>query len=194
MPLKFHICISGFLQSESRCHGILKLAEAFHAEGLNGDTERVLYRPWNADWSAVAEHLWLLGESRKTDIQINIYSYSWGVGWGAVELSKELLKRGLVVNNLVASDGVYRHPLLLMRWTSLLSRDASFSPVIRIPANVLEVHPLHQKQNRPQGHKIVSGRGCTAVIHDSIECMATHQYMDDSPEFHALSLQIAREL
>ena len=194
MPLKFHIAISGFLQSESRCHGILKLTESLHAAGLNGDAERVWYRPWNADWSSVAEHIWLLGQSRKTDIQINIYAYSWGVGWGAVQLSKELLKRGLVVKNLVASDGVYRHPSLMMRWTSLLSRNASFSPVIRIPGNVQEVFPHHQNQNRPQGHKIVAGPKFAGLIHESVECMATHQYMDDSKEFHDLSLQLARNL
>lgn len=192
--IRVHQCISGFTQDEKRIHGVFKLAEKLHDCGYNNTISRVSLRPWNSRWDEVAEHIWLLGQHHKADVVVNIYAYSYGVGWGAVQLCKELLKRGIPVHCVVACDGVFRHPNPLMRWTSLLRRDLAFSPVIRIPANVVTVVPLHQKLNRPQGHKIVGGKDFTGLIQEPTELYVTHQYMDDAGQFHDAALDAAAVL
>ena len=190
--IQIHLCISGFLQTETRCHGILKLSEKLSAAGFNRHVSRVWYRPWNSDWSAVAEHVWLLGQHYDAEILVNVYAYSWGVGWGAVQFARELQKRSLRVQHLVSSDGVYRHPNLLLRWTLLLKRTVRFAPVIRIPGNVNFVHPFHQTESRPQGHRLVVEG--TTIISESVRCGGSHSYMDEHKRFHAACLQAAGDL
>ena len=92
-PIKVHQCISGFTQSERRCHGVLKLSEKLHELGFNNRISRVSLRPWNDDWATVAENIWLLGQHHDAEVVVNIYAYSWGGGWGAVQLARELKKR-----------------------------------------------------------------------------------------------------
>lgn len=193
-PVNIHVCISGFTQSERRIHGLTKLCEKLHSAGFNNCVSRVMLRPWNAKWSEVAESIWSIGELHAAEVVVNIYAYSWGMGWGAVQLSRELEKRGITVHIIVACDGVYRHPLLCLRWLSLLQRDGTFSPVIRIPGNVREVRPLHQTMNTPQGHRIVGGKDFSGQIRQSVEIHRTHPFMDDAPQFHALALAAAEQL
>lgn len=192
--IHIHQCISGFTQTERRCHGVLTLSEMLHRQGFNNHVSRVQLRPWNADWCEVAENIWLLGQHHVAPVFVNIYAYSWGGGWGAVQLARELKKRGIQVYFIVASDAVYRHPLLLMRWTSLLGRSYPWSPRIRIPSNVSYVRPFHQKQNRPQGHWIVGDPDFSGVISESTELDRTHQFMDDSPAWHHACVEAAEKL
>lgn len=187
--IKIHQCISGFSQSARRCHGVLKLSEKLHELGFNNRVNRVSLRPWNDDWPAVAENIWLLGQHHNCEVIVNIYAYSWGGGWGAVRLARELRKRGITVLTVVTSDAVYRDPRLWMRWTSLLGRNLPISPVIRFPENVVTVIPFHQGMNRPQGHKIVGTH-----VWLSMEIDTTHEYMDDATEFHDASITAANVL
>lgn len=182
------------MQTSRRCHGMLKLSETLHARGYNNHVSRVSLRPWNDDWPAVAESIWLLGQHHRATIVVNIYAYSWGGGWGAVRLSRELRNRGISVHYLVLSDAVYRHPARLMWWTSLLGRRYPWSPKIRIPSNVIHVTPFHQTQNRPQGHQIVGDRDFTGAIWESTELKCTHAYMDDAAEFHKAAIDAAEKL
>lgn len=188
---QFHIGISGFLQSEGKENGILNLTEKLSAAGFNRHAVRVWYRPWNSDWAEVAEHIWNIGQKSDVGIDVNIFAYSWGVGWGSMQLATELGKRGIDVQHLVSCDGVYRHPQFWLRWLSLTKRNASLAPVIRVPSNVLEVHPFHQRQNRPQGHELVA-TSTAQRIHRSIERTRTHQFMDDDAAFHDRCLRVAR--
>ena len=137
-------------------HGVFKLAESLHERGYNNTISRVSLRPWNADWAEVAESIWLIGQRHEAPVVVNIYAYSWGVGWGAVQLAEELRKRNIDVQALVSADGVYRHPNPLMRWQSLVRRDwTTLAPVITIPKNVRRVAAFHQTINHPQGHCLV---------------------------------------
>ncbi len=192
--IKIHQCISGFTQTQARPHGVLKLSEKLHNEGFNNSTSRVFLHPWNANWAGIAEYFWLLGENHNANVIVNIYAYSWGGGWGAIRLAKQLKSRGIVVQIMVLCDAVYRHPVFLMRWTSLLQRDSSLSPVITVPDNVLRVRPLHQRQNTPQGHKIKGSKTFAGIIDESMLISRDHQYMDDAPEFHDMVLEAAEEL
>lgn len=173
-------------------HGVFKLAESLHERGYNNTISRVSLRPWNADWAEVAESIWLIGQRHEAPVVVNIYAYSWGVGWGAVQLAEELRKRNIDVQALVSADGVYRHPNPLMRWQSLVRRDwTTLAPVITIPKNVRRVAAFHQTINHPQGHCLVRVGG--AQIR-SREIPATHQYIDDAEEFHEACFEAARNL
>ena len=81
-----------------------------------------------------------------------------------------------------------------MRWTSLLHRDwPSFSPVIRVPSNVLSVIPFHQTICVPMGHRIVGGRYSHSV-RSSIELPVTHLAMDSWEDFLDVCLDEALKL
>ena len=191
--IRVHQCISGFTQSQKRIHGVFELAEKLHDRGFNNTISRVSLRPWDSDWAEVAESIFLLGRHHKANVIVNIYAYSWGVGWGATQLCKELKKRGIQVHCLVASDGVFRHPNPLMRWTSLLRRDLRFSPVIRV-SNVTNVVWFRQANSRPQGHTIVGGKDFSGLIYESTELSVAHAYMDDAEQFHNAALVLAAAL
>jgi hypothetical protein len=191
--IRIHQCISGFTQDERRPHGVLRLAEKLHALGFNNRVSRVSLRRWNDDWSDVAEYYWLLGQEHQAHVVVNIYGYSWGVGWGAIQLARELQKRSISVHQLVSADGVYRHAWF--RLPSMLGRDSScLAPKIRVPSNVRIVTPFHQTINRPQGHVIVGEADFTGIIQASRELQATHQYLDDAAEFHDASISAAQAL
>lgn len=191
--IRIHQCISGFTQDERRPHGVLRLAEKLHALGFNNRVSRVSLRRWNDDWSDVAEYYWLLGQEHQAHVIVNIYAYSWGVGWGAIQLARELQKRSIAVHELVSADGVYRH-----RWfrlPSIFGRDTSWlAPRIRVPLNVRIVTPFHQTIDRPQGHVISGDAGFSGIIRPSVEIAATHQHLDDCSEFHFASIAAAQAL
>lgn len=191
-PIRVHQVISGFTQTEARPTGLFRVAETLHDRGFNNRVSRVRLNRWNDDWSSIAEYLWLLGQHHRTQVLVNIYAYSWGVGWGAIQLAKELQRRDVPVQTLVSGDGVYRHKFF--RLPAMLGRNGIFSPSIRIPANVHEVRPFHQTVNRPQGHVLTPGKGFSGIIHDSQELHATHEYIDDHPTFLTACLRAAEAL
>lgn len=188
-PIAVNVCISGLTQTEARPHGIFNLSEKLIENGYNSESSRVHLLPWSHDWAGYAERLWLIGQRRNCDLMINVYAYSWGVGFGALNLARELANRGIPIRCLVASDGVYRSPLKSFLWLSMLSRDwTTVSPTIRFPENVEHGYAFHQSKNRPCGHRIYSGDW----LIPSTELDRTHQYMDDAPEFHDRCLIEAR--
>jgi hypothetical protein len=104
-----------------------------------------------------------------------------------VRLAKELGQRGLAVDAMVLADPVFRPPLRLLGWLSLLR-----VPRIRLPANVRDVTWFYQTTNRPSGHQLVDARN--QLIAGRHVPDVIHQYMDDLPEFHACCLETARGL
>lgn len=180
----WHIVISGFLQDEGKLTGMVVLWHKLHIRCNNSDT-RVELRSWNDNWSALAECIWRL---KNTNTKIGIYAYSWGCGWGAMRLANELRKRGMSINHMVLSDPVYRHSYPLGNWRALVPWSK-----IKVPGNVFDVHSFAQDLNIPRAHKLVAKSELT-TIRTPIQVSATHQYMDDYPEFHKLSLKLAKNL
>lgn len=195
--IAFHLCISGFTQDVSTTHGICtlseKLIQASHSCQVNS---RVWLRKWSENWSAIAESIELTRRHYEADVIVNVYAYSWGAGWGAMQLAKYLQKPGIHINSMVLCDPVYRHPWFILRWLSLLSRDwTNFSPVIKMPSNVDKVDGYFQVQDRPQGHRVVRARGNTTTkINHFKPLKRSHQYMDDAREFHDLCLHEASKV
>src|SRR6185437_8047403 len=112
---------------------------------------RVELREWDADWQRVAEHVLLCAIAGDVRPQIKIYAFSWGAGWGFLQLARRLRERGLEVDAAVLSDPVYRSPLLIDRWRSLVGR-----PKIVVPDNVHQVDWFYQRTNTPHGGRVVA--------------------------------------
>jgi hypothetical protein len=189
-----HQCISGFTQNVHTLHGVLKLSERFRQSALiDGVNTRVALHQWKSDWAKVAEYYWLLTEYYMVPVTICVYAYSWGAGWGAMQLARHLNRAGLDIKAMVLCDPVYRHPKWYLRWMSLVQRDSSFSPIIRVPTNIHTIYTLNQQTNRPMGHRLLATNG--TVIHPPYHVKNTiHQKMDDSWKFHALSLEVAKRV
>lgn len=195
MSLLIHNAISGFRQSPAAWNGVLELAEKLRETHCDGVRSRVHYFTWRENWAAIANYHLALAEKYRTEATIGIYAYSWGAGWGAMQLASQLRRRGLRVRVMVLSDPVYRHPFFLWRslcnWTWPLGGE----PLIRVPDNVKEVYWFQQTQNRPSGHKLISAsRTNGALIHPPVLLRRDHQYMDDAPEFHRLALDQAARI
>lgn len=190
-----HQCISGFTQNVHYVHGMLKLSERMRRpeSGIVDCCERRIYfNRWNDDWAKIAEHYWHVADMHLQSLTICVYAYSWGAGWGAMQLAKYLERAEMKIKVMVLCDPVYRHPKWYLRWLSLMHRDSKLAPAIYIPKNVKEVFHFHQRVNVPSGHKLIA-TGDT-LLRPPIELKRIHQKMDDSWEFHGLSLSIAKRV
>lgn len=190
-----HQCISGFTQNVHYVHGVLKLSERMRRPEsgiVDCCTHRIYFNRWNDDWSKIAEHYWNVSDLNLRNLTICVYAYSWGAGWGAMQLAKYLERAEIKVRVMVLCDPVYRHPKWYLRWLSLVRRDSHFAPVIRIPKNVREVFHLHQRVNVPMGHRLVASG--ETLLRPPIELKRIHQKMDDAWEFQGLSLSVAKRI
>jgi pimeloyl-ACP methyl ester carboxylesterase len=189
-----HQCISGFTQNVGYLHGVMKLSERLRKHSAcDCHGTRVELNTWKSDWKQIAEYYWLLSEFHFKPLTLCVYAYSWGCGWGAMELARNLKNANIRIRAMVLCDPVFRHPEWYMRWKSIVHRDSKFEPVIKIPDNVEEVFSFYQTVNRPGGHKLVADGNTT--IHPSIHVKDTiHQKMDDNWKFHLLSLEVANRV
>lgn len=181
----WHVVISGFTQKEGGVTGCHRLWEQLHSLFAATDTH-VALREWDSDWAQFAEHIRVSSVDNPT---ILVSSYSWGAGYGFVQLAKELKRRGRYINCAVLSDPVYCHPVWAMRWLAMVDWRA-----ITIPANVQDVRWFYQRSNRPRAYRLRCERGAINVIRPGREITGIeHQGMDDLEAFHAEALSAAGE-
>lgn len=207
------ICIGGFMQDRSLAtSGICGLAHE-----LRDEYPQVLvdYEPWKCDWNSTAEWIfrWSRFDSRNahgTPPRIMAVAYSWGAGWGLIQLAKHLADRGLWIDAAVVSDAV-RH--IGWQWSHYigLSQLAAYIPYwsIEKPDNILDLHWF--RQNRKRSLLADFKRGCTWLYgHQWVEqsksgrlvtCpngygvpYANHTNMDDAPPFHDKVFEVADKL
>lgn len=191
MVCNWRILISGFQQSRSGATGFETLWLAMR--GIESPETIVVPCIWRDDFLGLADRIHRCSQpslSRKPDIRV--FAYSWGVGHGAMRFAKALRNRGLQVSHAVFSDPVYhswRRP-----WAALFGR--LIMPQIVVPDNVIAVDWFRQRNNRPMGHDLCrhdsDGWGPGTGINDPVELDRTHEWMDDAPEFHAKSLEVAK--
>jgi hypothetical protein len=181
---EWHICITGYSQQTGEPTGLHKLWQRLGR--LRKSDVCVELREWNSDWRKVAELIWLTSQNGKPP-RITIYAYSWGAGYGFVQLARELKRRGLSVDAAVLADPVYHSRHRLTRWLAMVA-----NPLIRIhvPANVREVFWTRQTCSRPCAHDLVADSDDT-LIHPARNRTATHTYMDDDPFFHHMALEVS---
>ena len=183
---RWHIVISGFTQAKDRPHGMLRLWQQLcqHRDYKTA----VELMPWKSDWEELAECMFLCSPS-DAKTKIGIYSYSYGTGWGAMQLCKALDKRGMSVDALVSADGVFRHKYAFGAWRALVPWSR-----IWVPGNVRHVSWFRQKENLPAGHTLLAMDPRKTYIEKPTWIRATHQYLDDSQAFHDECLRTAASL
>ena len=179
----YHVVISGFLQTEGKPNGMIRLWRDLHRAQSGPDT-LVLLRTWNDAMDTLAEFIWRLAAD---DVSVKIYGYSWG-GAAAMRLAKGLQKRGIGVREMVLSDAVYRHGYWLGNWRALVP----FS-TLRVPANVECVRWLRQQGGfwKISGHTIVADCPRKTAVLNPILVTCSHTYMDDLPSFHRIAGNVA---
>lgn len=194
--IAYHICISGLRQRMGQPHGIYMMKEKLvnDCHFCNGHSRVYLYR-WNSNWDHIAEDLWLVRQRYEVPLLIGVYAYSWGAGWGAMELARALQKFGVPIYKMVLCDPIYRHPRFILRWLSLLKRKHLFfgPPLIRVPKGVNEVFQLRQEINRPQGHHLIYESDSTKR-HRPILLDVCHEKADNHKKFHELVLEVANDI
>lgn len=181
----WQIVISGFTQREGSATGCHRVWEQLHSLFAAPDTH-VALREWDSDWAQFAEHIRVSSVDNPTII---VSAYSWGAGYGVVQLAKELKRRGRFISCAVLSDPVYCHPLWFMRWAAMVD----WRPVT-IPSNVHDVRWFYQRENRPRAYRLRSERRALSVIRKGREITGVdHQGMDDLQAFHDECLSAAGE-
>ena len=177
------ILCSGFLQDEGQLTGMVSLWRKI-AVACHDEQTVVELRPWHTSkqsWGELAEKIWRFRPSGQRP-RVVIATYSWGVN-GGLTLARELLKRGITVNNFVSSDGVYRHGYFLGQWRALVPWSR-----IKVPRNVQVLDCYRQTNNLPKGHLFVA-ESDYSTVKDCVVIDRTHQYMDDAEEFHAKAVR-----
>ncbi len=172
----YHIVISGFLQTEGKPNGMIRLWRDLHKSHAGPDT-LVLLRTWNDNMNTLAEFIWRLAAD---NVSVKIYGYSWG-GAAAMRLARGLQRRGINVLNMVLSDAVYRHGYWLGNWRALVP----FS-CLTVPSNVKVVQWFRQQGElwRISGHTVIAEDPNKTWILPAHIALCSHAYMDDLPVFH----------
>ena len=176
----WHILIMGLWQEASEPVGLLRLfGQILEMPEANQIGTRVEIRPHDADFSKFAEKIHLLSGP---DPKVYIYCYSWGGGHGAFGrkgLARELGKRGIEVELVIACDIVY-HGWPGFRW---IQWRVPYKK-ITIPANVKSVWPWFvQQEDYPRGHDLVAEDPASTIISTAIVLHRGHKYMDEAPQF-----------
>jgi pimeloyl-ACP methyl ester carboxylesterase len=174
---QWHIVIGGFRQTEGKPTGMVELWRRLHALHAKPGVS-VELRAWNDNWRDLAELIWRV-QPLDEPVSVKVYAYSWGGGWGAMQLARELGRRGVHVAWMVLSDPVYRSPWLATRWLALVPWRS-----ILVPPNVRVVHWFRQKVSLPAGHALRAERRQKTLITPPVWAEVSHLYMDDLRLFH----------
>lgn len=131
--------------------------------------------------------------------RVLIVAYSWGGGYGAIHLARELRARGVNVETMVLSDAVYHfggrwaHKLKIAQVMAYLGSCAIFLKSIFIPRNVGKVIAFNQDCSWPMGNRIIresTGEEVTRQYVDGV----THSNMDELDAFTEAALNAAAEM
>ena len=195
-PFVIHACISGFRQTPGDYNGTVELREKLIRSGHSmGVESRVEYYTWNTNWNDIAEHYSDLRRIYQTWPTICLYAYSWGAGWGAVRLARELYKRGLSVHSMALCDPIYRHPSKFLSWVSMLVESRWFPrPAIRIPANVQYVFGVHQTISTPMGFLVQPENELKTQVLPSIHLEVAHVHIHKHQDWHSLCIEAANRV
>ena len=184
----WHIVICGFTQGIGRRTGSHTLWMALNQSLSDAKTAVLLY-PWHSRWSDVAEMVAVSSDTAGPP-KICVYAYSWGAGYGFVQLAKQLRRRGLSIDQAVLCDPVYKSPLWSLAWLSLVHQWLGLA--IHVPANVRHVQHFFQRRNVPRGAALVA-RSPLTHIDEGAELDRNHGWMSEAAEYQSLCKRVARE-
>lgn len=187
-----HVIIGGFRQSRDRLAGVDRVFAAL-AKFASPEVRVTPPMRWNEDWAAEAEFIARHRQPGGEPPVVCLYAYSWGVGYGAVQLATRLEALDIPVECLVSCDGVYRHAYRAGNWRA-------FWPwsTIRLPENVRKVHAFCQRQGWLRGHRLrCGGQVIEPTPIDRVQIngfadRASHYNLDESPQWLTRCEQVAR--
>jgi len=184
------ICIPGYMQRRGDPGAGVPALHRELSAAYNGPTCRVDLFLWDSKWRDLAR--WI-DQSSIRAARIDVFAYSWGVGFGFLRLAKYLRRHGREIQNAVLCDGVaHVGPGLGPFHTA--SKSLAFLPCwsIRIPDNVRAVHRLRQENSLLRGHPIHrADPNRTRLATPIYDVHRVHATMDDSPAFFGLCKEIA---
>ncbi|MCP4571442.1 MAG: hypothetical protein GY838_03750 [bacterium] len=180
------ICIPGYLQRRGSAAAAIPDLHAQLRTRHSSPTCWVELLPWKSDWKSIAQ--WIAQTSVEKP-RIDVFAYSWGVGYGLIRLARELRKHGLEIHTAVLSDGVAHvgpHPI---------ARFLAFLPfwTIRIAKNVGRVWSFRQTNSLLRGHHIQRAEPPGAYITIALDPDRVHRTMDESPHFVGICQAVAAE-
>ena len=191
--LAAHVVISGFCQTVDRPTGCQRIW--MELRRLCSPETQVLLGEWNSNWEKLAEAIFLCSRvgdyPREEDHpRVFVYAYSWGAGCGFPRFASALALRGIMVQEAVLCDPIYR-PRMLPSWcTGWLSLIRTMR--VAVPWNVKEVRGVRQKDTFLRGHDVVKeDPGQKTRIHKFLEVRAGHCHIDDSPLFLDMCMKTA---
>ena len=177
--------IPGFTQTRGTRTRLIDLWARLHSTKSN-HTTTVQLQPWKSDWKSEAEFISRLSVERP---RIFIVAYSWGAGYGFIQLARQLAKRGIEIARAWLLDPVYRHPYWLGQWRAFVPG----IPIV-IPENVRRVTWWRQEQSWPRGHELRAISPKTR-IDEPHYVRVDHVHMDDHrPTLHQIALELQEEL
>lgn len=177
--------IGGLTQGYGTRHGMIKLD--MKLQKLRSPLVSVEYYPWYAPFPDIAERIAMETEEWE-NVRIVAFCFSYGGGWGFLQLARELGKRDLNIETAVLCDAVYRSRWFIGKWLAFVDW-----PMIRVPDNVCRVIPFVQRMSRPRGHRIVAINEKTTTIEEPIILHASHVNCDDNRHFHAVAIDVAEK-
>lgn len=179
-----NIVASGNTQREGQGHG----AELLYSKlrRFAAPDTFIGLRAWDTDPEALAKHVALF--SKWAPI-VNVFPYSWGAGEFTAKFSFEMAKRNMRIDNIIASDPVYRSQWFepvpglghLMRGIGVARKGN-----ITLAPTVLNVVSFVQTNNIPAGGRFVATSPHTTIA-APIDLTATgrrHNDMDEAHEWH----------
>jgi len=185
---KWLIVRSGFRQhrGDDECNGCVQIGRDL-ATLYSGPSQRVELGAWDNDPEDTADYIyrWSGGDSPP---QVMLVGYSWGAGYGVVQLAKQLRERNIRVQHAVLCDPV-KHSVAV--WRAMIPRTIFHHIQITIPSNIESVYWLRQYEDKPAGHDLVAESPYTK-IHAPYILKCGHVEADNDPAFYEMCLNVAR--
>ncbi len=199
---QWHFFISGFTENRQQSTGLQKAwktaTTTCPAKNLHS-TVFFPVLPWNHNWYQLARFVQINSQQYK-DVggggklvmpppKINIYAYSWGAGYGAINLAQNLDSiANYEIQNMVLADPVYCSTSFFMRWRAIFAGrfdcTRKLAPKITIPSNTHSVYWSRQFNDWPRAHNLYSLPASRTVIHPpNLELNLSHSEMDEATWF-----------
>lgn len=179
--------IFGYTQHRDRLTGIARAWGACQAETRDPSIVNRGPMAWDVNWRLEAR---FVRNFCNEATQHNIFAYSWGAGWGAMEYARQLWTAGNYEHvTMVLADPVFCDHRPWMRWNTISNRYEWMRKVIPqktilIPRNVDEVWWSRQENNWPRAMSLEKEIGQKTIIHTpEFEHDLGHARMDDADWF-----------
>jgi|TARA_Y100000310_G_scaffold65390_1_gene60872 hypothetical protein len=189
------VLFTGFLQDRKALTGQEILWRKLRTVVAGGQITKTTLLPpqkWNADVKGLAEFLFR-NLVQNGDRRVLISGYSYGGGWGAIRLCKELLRMGVLVDHLVMADAVHRNRMGFTNVVNIFSKGGQWRS-IKIPANVRHVHPFRQAVDVPRGHKLKAVDGNITTIDPTVWLKCGHSFVDEQKKYQDKVVALVKEL